>query len=50
MRRFYASQPVITHIEKSVITDDFKRRDREAKERASEAQMLNSLSQVRIIQ
>jgi len=45
IEKFYASQPVITHIEKSVITDDFKRRDREAKERASEAQMLNSLSQ-----
>lgn len=46
MQRFYASQPVITHIEKSVLTDDVKRRDREAKERASEAQMLDSIYQV----
>ena len=44
--RFYASQPVIGHIEKSVLMDDVKRREREAKERASEANMLDSLYQV----
>jgi hypothetical protein len=44
--RFYASQPVIGHIEKSILMDDVKRRERESKERAVEAQMLDSLYQV----
>lgn len=44
--RFYASQPIIGHIEKNVLMDDVKRREREAKERASEANMLDSLYQV----
>lgn len=35
------------HIEKNVLYDDLKRRERESKERAIEAQMLDSMYQVR---
>lgn len=46
-RRFYGGQNVLSHIEKSTLLDDVKRREREAKERASEANMLDQLYQVR---
>lgn len=45
--RFYAAQPAVMHIEKNVLYDDLKRRERESKERAIEAQMLDSMYQVR---
>lgn len=38
------------HIEKNVLYDDLKRRERESKERAIEAQMLDSMYQVRKFQ
>jgi hypothetical protein len=44
--RYYAVAPSVAHFEKSVMTDELKRREREAKERAVEAQMLDSLYQV----
>lgn len=46
-RRFYAAQPTLQHLEKNVLLDDLKRREREAKERAAEANMLDSLYTVR---
>ncbi len=44
--RFYAQNATLEHIERNVLVDDMKRRDREAKDRKTEAQMLDSLYQV----
>eukprot|EP00955_Chlamydomonas_euryale_P112889 366171-Chlamydomonas_euryale.AAC.1 len=46
-RRFYGNNNVLEHIEKSTLLDDLKRREREAKERSAEANMLDTMYQVR---
>ncbi|KAG1661219.1 hypothetical protein FOA52_008264 [Chlamydomonas sp. UWO 241] len=45
IEKFYGGQNVLQHMEKSTLIDDVKRREREAKERAVEGNMLDSLYQ-----
>lgn len=47
MRRFYTQQKAFDHLAGNPFKDDVKRHTREAKERTMEAQMLDSLYQVR---
>ncbi len=46
-RRYYTQQKAIDNMSGNQLKDDLKRRDREGKERQAEAQMLDSLYQVR---
>lgn len=48
MQRYYVEQKNIDHASSNLLKDDFKRKDREARERDSEAIMLNGLYQVRL--